>query len=236
VQRRTIWCPTWLGLFCAFVLVFLPIGWWCTCGESFLSLTRRLPPEVLVVEGWIGYDGIRAAAAEFKQHGYQYVVATGGLTYERWNQDRSSFAEMAQHELIRSGVAPDRIIMAPADNHETQRTYESAVAVFRALEAKGVHPNALNVFTFGPHARRSRLVFAKVFGPRTAVGVVNWTEPGFQTLPWWRSSERARELLTETAGYLYETLFNSGRPSNSPHKSQTGSARAEICAGDGGWA
>jgi hypothetical protein len=38
----------------------------------------RLPAEILVVEGWIGRDGVRAPAAEFEQSGYQYVVATGG--------------------------------------------------------------------------------------------------------------------------------------------------------------
>ncbi len=48
--------------------------------ESFLSVTERSPADVLVVEGWIGREGVRAAGEEFKQRGYQYVVATGGLT------------------------------------------------------------------------------------------------------------------------------------------------------------
>jgi uncharacterized SAM-binding protein YcdF (DUF218 family) len=197
----------------------LPLLWWCICGESFLSPTRRLPSEVLVVEGWIGYEGIRAAAAEFKERGYHYVVPTGELISERWDQEHVSYAEMAQNELIRSGVPPDRIIVAPTKVTATQRTYGSAVAVWRALQNKGIHPKTLNVFTWGPHARRSLLVFTKVFRPETNVGVIGWLPPGYKLAPWWRSSERARELLTETAGYLFELFLNSGRGSRTPGSS-----------------
>ena len=218
LQRRTVWCPTLLGSFCIVFFLVIPMAWWGGCGESFLSSTRRCRAEILVVEGWIGRDGVRAAAAEFNQRGYQYVVATGGLaTGEGWGEAGWSYAEGAGHELIRSGIPQERIIVAPSRDTESQRTYESAVAVCRALQARGIHPKALNIFTLGPHARRSRLVFAKVQGPETEVGVVGWTQSGYQTLPWWRSSDRAKELLTETAGYIFEALLNSGRSSRSSH-------------------
>jgi hypothetical protein len=49
-------------------------------------LTRRLPAEVLVTDAWIGRDGIRAAAEEFKLGGYEYIVVTGEMNEERRNQ------------------------------------------------------------------------------------------------------------------------------------------------------
>ncbi len=214
VKRRTVWWPTWLGLFSIFFLLALPVTWWGLRGESFLSSTERFPAEILVVEGWIGSDGVRAAAMEFKRGGYQYVVATGGVANSKgWGQSGWSYAEGAENELIRSGVPEEKIIVAPSRGSETHRTFESAMAVFRALENRGVHPKALNVFTLGAHAKRSCLVFAKVLGSRTEVGVVSWIPSDYQGEPWWRSSDRAKDLLTETAGYLYEALFNSGRGS-----------------------
>jgi uncharacterized SAM-binding protein YcdF (DUF218 family) len=123
---------------------------------------------------------------------------------------------MAGRELIRSGIPIDKIIIAPAKEAENQRTYESAVGVLRALRAKGINPKSINVFTYGPHARRSRLVLAKVYGPGTEVGVISWVPTETGTTRWWQSSERAREMITETAGYLFEFLLNSGRRSNSP--------------------
>ena len=199
------------------MLLAIPVVWWCSYGESFLSCTQRLPADVLIVEGWIGRDAVRAAAEEFKQGGYQYVVATGGLTSnEGWQEGGWSYVEGAVHELIRSGVPEDRIIAAPARDAETQRTYESAIAVWRALRAKSIQPKNLNVFTSGPHAKRSQLVFAKVLQPSAKVGVISWAPSGYLATSWWQSSERARELLAETAGYLFEAFFSSGRRSNSP--------------------
>jgi uncharacterized SAM-binding protein YcdF (DUF218 family) len=215
-RRCTIWCPTWVCSLLIASIFLIAVAWWFTHGESFLASTQRLPADVLVVEGWIGRQGIRAAVAEFKRSGYRYIVATGGLTTGRWEDEHASYAEMAGGEMIRSGVPKERVIVATSKHTESHRTFESAVAAWRALRDADIRPKAINVFTFGAHARRSGLVFAKVDSPGTEVGVISWVPPEYEAEPWWRSSERSRELLEETAGYLFEAVLNSGRRSNSP--------------------
>jgi hypothetical protein len=185
-------------------------------GEGFLAWTHRLPANVLIVEGWIGREGVRAAVTEFEHGGYQYIVSTDGLTSGLWDDQPASYAEMAAREMIRLGVSKQRIIVATAEYTESHRTFESAVAVWRVLRDVRALPKAVNVFTLGPHASRSFLVFAKVLGSETNVGVIGWLPPNYKTEPWWRSSERSRDLLEEIVGYIYEALFNSGRLSNSP--------------------
>jgi hypothetical protein len=189
---------------------------WFNYGESFLASTHRVPTDVLVVEGWIGREGIRAAVAEFERGGYRDIVSTGGLTSGRWEDQPASYAEMAAREMIRLGVPKERTIVATAEYTESHRTFESAIAVWRALRDANARPAAVNVFTLGPHASRSALVFAKVLGSETNVGVIGWLPPNYKSEPWWRSSERSRELLEETVGYLFEVLLNSGRRSNAP--------------------
>ena len=216
IQRTTLWMPTLLGFGLICVALVSPMVWWFACGESFLSLTERLPAEALVVEGWMTSEGIRAAAAEFKQHGYQFLVTSGGPAEERYGVRPRSYAELAKEELVQLGIPEDKIIVATAGNTEILRTFEAAAAVRRALEVKGLRPKALNVFTSGSHARRSRLVYARIEAPETKVGVVSWTSPSNKGVPWWRSSSRAKNLLTESVGYPYEALFSSGRHLNSP--------------------
>jgi DUF218 domain len=218
VQRRTIWFPTWLGLFCLAVLFAIPLVWWCFCGESFLSLTDRLPAEVLVVEGWIGGNGVRAAATEFRSGGYQYVVATGGQCDDDkgWKDPGWSYAQGAANELGRAGIPREKIILARAENTERARTFESAVSVFQTLESLTIKPASINVFTWGPHARRSRLVYAKVYTNRARIGVISWLPATRPVEAWWQSSEQAKEFLTESVGYLFEWLLNSGRWTSSP--------------------
>ncbi|MFZ0505004.1 MAG: hypothetical protein WAM44_14895 [Chthoniobacterales bacterium] len=214
-ERRTIWWPTWAG-FCCFVAGFFLVGWtWVIYGESFLAQTVRAPADTLVVEGWIGRAGLRAAVDEFERGGYRYLVACGGLTSGRWEDQPESYAEMAGREMLRLGVSKERLLVATSENTEKYRTFESAVAVWRTLRDASIKPKGINVFTLGPHARRSELVFAKV-NSGVEIGAIGWMPPGFQSEPWWHSSDRSRELLEETAGYVYEFLLNSGRPSNSP--------------------
>src|SRR6266542_4646954 len=95
-----------------------------------------------------------------------------------------------------------------------------AAAAQRAIDAAGLHPTAINVLTRGAHARRSRLIFEKVFGPGTKVGVIAWKPPLFEQESWWESSERAEDMVKETVGYFFELFFSSGRRSNTVNRSE----------------
>jgi len=217
-RRRTALLPTPLGWLCLLLLALAPPATWWFWGEAFLARTQRAPPDVLVVESWIGLEGIRAAGAEFSSGGYRCIATTGGFTGRYWSQQRTRYSEIARRELTRLGIPDDRIISAPDLDAEHDRTFTSAAAVWQQLRAAGLRPAALNVFTIGTHARRSRLVFARVFGGETIVGVIAWIPPGNDAGPWWRSSYRAGELIKETVGYAFEALLNSGRRSNSPSR------------------
>ena len=192
--------------------------WLCIWGETFFSLTRPLPADALIVEGWIGSDGIRAAADEFRHGGYRYVVATGGLTGYLFNNDRLNYAEMAKEELVQSGVPGSRIIVSSFGEIEHERTFKSATSSWHSIHRAGVRPAAINVFTLGPHARRSQLVYEKVYAPEVRVGVIAFVPAGYHSEPWWLSNARTKCLLKETVGYPYELLLNSGRISNSPRR------------------
>lgn len=196
------------------IAVLLGAGWLCIYGESFFSLTRRVPAEVLLVEGWIDDQGVLAAAEEFKRSDYKYVVVTGGQTDGR--QSSSNYAEIAARELNRLGIPEDKIIIAKTEGIERQRTFKSAAAAWRALQNKGIHPKDINVLTLGPHARRSRSVYRKVFAPATDIGVIAWVPADYGSTPWWRSTRRTKCFLKEIVGYPFELLLNSGRISNSP--------------------
>ena len=68
-KRRNLWWPTWTGWIGIMALLVTPLLGWGLIGERFLSLTKRLDAEVLIVECWIGKDGLIAAVEEFKKTG-----------------------------------------------------------------------------------------------------------------------------------------------------------------------
>jgi len=217
-QRRTLWFPTRLGCLLLLVVMGAPLVLWCFFGEGFLSRTERVPAEALVIEGWIGIQGVRAAKAEFDAHGYRYIVTAGGPTENRWGSQRWNYAIEAEELLHRLGVPADKVIAAPAPDSANHRTFESALCARMELDRRGLYPSGVNVITLGVHARRSRLVFAKALSG-TEVGVVAWDPAEYKLAKsWWDSSERAVDFLKETVGWLFELLFNSGRWSNQPPK------------------
>jgi hypothetical protein len=212
--RRTLWWPTRLGWALGLGgLLAAILGWWFGA-EAFLQKTDRRSTEALIVEGWIGIEGVRAAKEEYERGGYRYIISSGGLTSNRWGTRRWSYAEEAQKLLLRLGVPADRIILAPAPDTDSQRTYTTAAAVREKLATLPLQLASADVFTLGVHARRSRLVFAKTLAG-VDVGVISWKPKRYGSGRWWQSSERSADLLKETVGYTFELVFNSGRLSNS---------------------
>jgi DUF218 domain len=205
------------GLFVTLaILLALGLLWLCAWAEPYFSLNRPLSADVLIVEGWIESDGLRAAVAEYQRGFYKYVVVTGGLAEVGSSHDLVSYAELAQRQMVQYGIDQLRIITASSGQVERQRTFKSAVAAWQALRRKGVHPTGINVLTLGPHARRTQLVYEKVFASDAPVGVITFVPAEYLSEPWWFSVKRTKCLLKETLGYPFELFLNSGRISNSP--------------------
>lgn len=187
------------------------MGFWVLQGESFLSVTKRVPADTLIVEGWIGREALPQAKQEFERGGYNRIVITGGLTGHSWSKNRSSITATAERDLLRLGFPSDQILQAPCEDVDNQRTYESAMAAKRMMEVKGLHPKSINILSRKVHARRTHLVYRKIFSPAVKVGIISW-DPYASQGRWWESSTRAKELLDETFGFAYEALLSSGRP------------------------
>jgi hypothetical protein len=86
-RHRTILCPTWAGCFCFATILLLLVVALINYGGSYLALTHRVTADILMVDGWIGRRGLRAAVDEFGRGGYRFIVASGGLTSEAWIGD-----------------------------------------------------------------------------------------------------------------------------------------------------
>jgi hypothetical protein len=104
VRCCTTLCPTWVGSFCLVATLLTLVDARVNYGESCLSQTHRLPADILAVEGWIGRKGLHGAVDQFERGGCRSIVASGGLASGRWEDQPSSYAQIAAAEIIRSGV------------------------------------------------------------------------------------------------------------------------------------
>ena len=67
---------------------------------------------------------------------------------------------------------------------------------------------SIDVISFGAHARRSWILFEKVFSS-VNVGIVAISPNEYDTSRWWLSSAGVRNVISESIAYLYARFIFS---------------------------
>lgn len=169
----------------------------------FLAQHRPLTDARLaIIEGWIPDAELRTALQELPPD--TIVVATGGpIRFGADFFEQKTYAGLTADRLRAFGIAPERILAAPAPDMPANRTYAAARAARRALEEHGVAGEPANIYTVGPHSRRSFLLYRFAFGPEAPLGVVSLESRDLDLRRWWRSSHAFKAMLTELTSWFY---------------------------------
>lgn len=205
-RRREIWWPTGPGWLVIAAVLFAALLVALRFLYPFLAVTQPVGARIAVVEGWLDPRELDAASAEIRRRGYQLVVTTGGPLHT-WPDSRpdATFADRAARYLERRGISPVVAVRSPITRD--YRTYKSAVLVRDWASEHGVEVSSLDIYSRGPHARRSRLLYREAFGEATPVGVVAVAPEGYDPSRWWRSTAGAREVFEQATGWIWTVLF-----------------------------
>ena len=204
LRRRSCLVPTWRGGLAAVCSLALLSALLLRGVYPFLALTEPKPGGVLVIQCWVPDAALKAGIAEFNRHHYDKVFVTGhpleqGVALSIYKSDADLCAAM----LVKLGLNREVLqpIPVPADGREG--IYATAVTLRQWWRAHGMAPATVNVFTVGPNARRSRLLFERALGKGVTVGVVALPSGGYDVRHWWRSSQGFRTVIGELLAYGY---------------------------------
>jgi uncharacterized SAM-binding protein YcdF (DUF218 family) len=208
-SKKERWSLSWRGwLACALtgllVCCLLLFGL-----HPFLAITHRVGTDILVVEGWIHEHAVHASVDEFKSGSYPRVFTTGGPVPGSggYINDFNTSASVCADLLKKAGIPADVVQIVPSRVVGRDRTYSSAVALRNWFQDHNMTVRSIDVVTEDAHARRTRLLFQKAFGPDVAVGVISIPNPDYDAKHWWRYSEGVREVIGESIAYLYARIF-----------------------------
>ncbi len=208
LRRRECAVPTWrgwvvLGSVAALLalLALLRI-------HPFLSLHAPVPAKLLIVEGWTADYVFEEATREFARGGYGQVIVTGG-PLERGGplSEYRTYAELGAATLVKMGMPTNVVVAVPSPRVRQDRTYSAAVAVKRWFEVQGQTPEAANLISVGPHARRSHLLNHRALGKSVRLGIINVPSQDYDPDRWWSSSAGVRFVINETVAYFYVRLL-----------------------------
>lgn len=192
-------CLTCLGLLIAHTLLQV---------YPFLAISQPVPAAILVVEGWSSDRSLEAALTEFRQHPYEYLVTTGGpIKLGGYLVNYRSFADLAAATLIKLGMNQSQLIVLPAPDTIRDRTYTSALVLGEWLKQAHLSGRGINLFTVGPHARRSWLLFRKALAPESIGILANSDDLDYDSRYWWTSSSGFRSIFSELLAYFYALVF-----------------------------
>ena len=187
-----------IGLLASLVICLLQL-------HNFLAITRPVRAEVLVVEGWLFDYMLDQAAEEFKTGNYQLLITTGCRDQFQNLPERGGFAGHAEYAaayLAGRGIDPGRIMTVPAPDVKNHRTYQAGLALKKWLAGHpGIH--AINIYTGGPHARKTYTIFRRVIGRAMDTGVIACTMTHYNPRYWWGSARGVSVTLRFFIGYLY---------------------------------
>lgn len=122
------------------------------------------------------------------------MVGTGTLLI-------TDHATKSRNELVALGIPEEQIMIAPGGGNGMHRTRQNANGLKRAIDREGLTGRAMNLFTTGIHARRSRMLYEQALGQE--MGVVVAKDPRVSPFWWWLSPKNWWRVLKELAGCLY---------------------------------
>lgn len=159
--------------------------------HQILSAERRVPAQALVIEAWIPDPAFSEALEEANRPEYRAVFVVGKPT-----DVNDRFASGTAGLKVES-VGPPRVVRVPADENPRGSTLSFAIAVREAIAGGGHDVQAVNVFTIGPHARKSHIVFRRALDP-LEVGVLSAAPVDYQPRRWWLSWSGWQWVLLDT--------------------------------------
>ena len=207
-RRREFWFPTAWGWAVLFVLAAGAGTFVATNVHGFLAANEAVGAQALVVEGWLGPDELDQAVVRFHSGRYERVITAGGPLVG-WPKATGyeSYAELAAAYLTAHGLEREAVVAVPAPDSAQDRTFLSAVMVREWAKESGVALDAIDVFSAGTHARRSRLLYRMAFGPHVGVGVLAAQQRGYDPKAWWLTSSGAESVVSEAIKLAWVKLF-----------------------------
>lgn len=208
-QRKTVWRPTWAGVLLLGALAIAGARLGAPALYRFLAPSDPPAGDYLVIEGWVPDVFLERTAALLKERDYRRVYCTGGpIGIGKYLSEYEVWAEVGAQRLIRTGIAPDRVVAAPAGPVRKDRTYEAAQGLRERMARDGVSGTVrLDLLTQGPHARRSRLLYRAALDGKADVRVLSLEPDTYNATNWWTSSEGFRAVAYETIAYGYTRLW-----------------------------
>jgi hypothetical protein len=200
-----------LVILCITVFIFT-IGLLCLNNlHDYLSYTKRLDCDTLVIEGWLFEYMLDHAAQEIKHSHYNQILILC-MENKPPNDIQYGFKEteavITTTRLTDQGINSKLIRTIPVSYVDSHRTFKRALTLKKWFEVHVLSTKTFNIYTGGPHARKTYTAFTRVFGDSYKIGVIPSPIEHYNSRFWWSSKRGLSVTIEFFFGYLYARFWN----------------------------
>ena len=194
--NRVLW-PI-LGIMVALVIIYTATI------KDFLAINRPVHGEILVVESWYNVTPtLQDAVSAIRQGQYRKVVCVALVD----PSDPQGGGERAARYLTGMGIDPEMLQVLNVPYVEKYRTYSTAMAVRHWQQQEFPDVRSIDVFTKSIHARKSMMLYRKIFPEPLDVGIIAGQAEPFPRSRWWLSGRGIYLILRNTIGCLHALII-----------------------------
>ena len=125
--------------------------------------------------------------------------------YRQFEPRFNSSADYSSYILKKSGFK-DSIISITACKTNISKTYSCALAFKEWYLNSSFKGKAVNIVSRGPHTRRTWMIYKKVLGRDTNVGVILVDSKEYNKNNWWKSGAGIKDTMDEMGSYIYTII------------------------------
>lgn len=200
--------PTFTGWILILTFFLICLCFFLFFVHPFLSHSKQVKGEILVVEGWMPDYCLEQTASLFKKGGYKLILTAGGpLKNGSYLKEYNTYAELAAATLKSIGVAESLIVAVSAPYSRKDRTFQSALSIKAWVQSSDKKINSLEVCSLGAHTRRTGYLFNKAFRKDVDIGTIAIRNRDYNPVFWFIYSEGVREVISELIAYIYAKYF-----------------------------
>ena len=203
IERKECWRVTWIGWMGLLALVGLVLFLFLFTIHPFLAPTKPVGADNFLVD-----YGLKKLSDEFRSKNYSLILSAGVLLPQGspFAAEYKTSAELSAAILKKFGIREKAIVPIIPKPVKRDRTFASALAVKNWLAQNNIQPRGINLFSIGPHSRRSWMLYKEAIGEEIPVGIIACENREYDPKRWWKTSSGVRIVLNETIAYIYAKL------------------------------
>lgn len=206
-KKKNVRVLTWQGWLLILIVLFFIMYLFMTRVYGFLKKNTESQSKVLVVEGWVPDDALREAIKLYDSCKYEYMIVTGiPITQWTFSSPYSNMADASARSLKEMFFKDSIYTINIPTSIVRDRTYSTAVGLKAKWDSYNIPYNTFDLFSMGPHSRRSFNMYEKVFGKRIT-GIISAEDTSYNSEKWYTTSRGFRAVLSELLTYSYALLF-----------------------------